>query len=214
MDLRFSTIGLIGTCVLLAAPTDIRAQAATSQPGDMQRRNDCRLAAQVLRMGEPHPRRAWALGVIRNCAEEGPAVVAGLWADPALDSAEVERLVPASRVLRDGRLAAAVLAAARSPARPEVVRLWAMSVAVTHADESIELPLAVLVPPPGWKPGQSIRMILGGHTADALPPTPGEVPLPPGFEDTMIQAFHALASDPNPRIAYVAAALAKRLEAR
>ena len=101
MDLRFSTIGLIGTCVLLAAPTDIRAQAATSQPGDMQRRNDCRLAAQVLRMGEPHPRRAWALGVIRDCAEEGPAVVAGLWADPALDSAEVERLVPASRVLEE-----------------------------------------------------------------------------------------------------------------
>lgn len=204
---------VIGGCALLAAAADARAQAV-SRPGDVRLRNDCRLAAQVLRTGEPHPRRAWALGVIRECASEGPAVVAGLWADPALDSAEVERLVPASRVLRDGRVAAAALEAARSPTRPAAIRLWAMSVLVTLVDESSELPLAMLAPPPGWKPGQSIRMILGGHAADAVPPTPGEVPLPPGFEGTVIQTLHSLASDPNPRIAYVAAALAKRLETR
>lgn len=54
-----------------------RPVAAQADPREVRLRNDCPLAEQVLRTGEPAPKHAWAVGIIGACPQAGE-VLGGL----------------------------------------------------------------------------------------------------------------------------------------
>jgi hypothetical protein len=58
--------------IALLCPATVLAQA---DPGLVNHRNDCRLAAQVLTKGEPANKTEWARGLIVSCNEELPATL-------------------------------------------------------------------------------------------------------------------------------------------
>jgi hypothetical protein len=200
----------------LAATASTSAYGQNSnQPGTAQFRNDCRLAAQVLQSGQPANKFAWAADMIGACPQEGPAVLAQLWGRPSVDSATADRLLNASVRIRDQRIASAALEIARNPSREETVRIIAIGLLFLYADPSSSISFGDMVPPPGWVPGQHVRMLSPGQGSHEIPQQVGDFPLPGGFAAETAVALRALgASDPNPRIQYVATGLARRLEHR
>lgn len=61
--------------LLLALPACASAQA---NPDSIHRRNDCRLAAQVLSSGEPRPRLQWAAEVMPGCPQAGRTIASAI----------------------------------------------------------------------------------------------------------------------------------------
>jgi len=211
--MRIRSYLLTGT-LMVAASTSTYGQNS-NRPGDVQFRNDCRLAAQVLQSGQPANKTAWASDMIGACPQEGAAVLAQLWVRPALDSATVNQLLNASVRIRDQRLASAALAAARNTSNQETVRIIAIGLLFLYADPSGRLSFGELVAPDGWVPGQPVRMLPVGQSPHKIPQQDGDSPLPSEFAAETALALRSLGdSDPNPRIQYVAIGLARRLEHR
>lgn len=109
----------------------------SAQPGereDPHLRNDCRLAAQVIRTGNPAPRREWALDVIRRCDQSGPQVLADVWrsATPS-DPEQLAALFNASRDFNDRRVVDAVADLARRSGAPEEARIYAFALLYSYA---------------------------------------------------------------------------------
>ena len=94
----------------------------------IKRRNDCRLAAQVLTTGEPHTKRDWARGYIANCENEGPPAIVQEWRTVPSDTAAVLQLMRASAAIRDMRIYEQLRAVAVDRSRADVVRVGAMHV--------------------------------------------------------------------------------------
>jgi hypothetical protein len=203
---------LVGAASLLLIGSQVRAQTS-DQPAEVHLRNQCRLAAQVLRTGHPEGRTAWALAVIGNCAEEGPPALVALWSEQSGDSIRAERVLDASSRLRDQRLADAAVQVARNDQNPESLRVAAILLLMRYADPYTGLAVPLLAPPPGWTPGQRVRLFLGGRGSHAIPQLTGAMPLADGFASNVIREFRSIAEHASsPRVQYVAAALAARLE--
>lgn len=109
----------------------------SAQPGereDPHLRNDCRLAAQVIRTGNPAPRREWALDVIRRCDQSGPQVLADVWRSAApTDPEQLAELFNASRDFNDRRVVDAVADLARRSGAPEEARIYALALLYSYA---------------------------------------------------------------------------------
>ncbi len=203
---------LLAGSLAVTASTSAYGQNS-DRPGTVQLRNDCRLAAQVLQSGQPANKTTWAAGMIGACPREGPAVLAQLWARPAVDSATADQLLNASVRIRDQRLASAALAVARNTSNDETVRVIAIGLLYLYADPFGSLSIPDLVPPSGWVPGQHVRMFPVGWGSHEIPQQDGDVPLSSGFAAETALALRALGhSDPSPRVQYVATGLARRLE--
>jgi hypothetical protein len=85
--------------LLLALPAASRAQ---EHPDSILRRNDCRLAEQILTQGEPANKRGWAFWRITVCGTSGAEVLAPLinaHRDDEEFSAALDSLITAGRRL-------------------------------------------------------------------------------------------------------------------
>ena len=116
---------LIAFLALVALPSTAFGQGREAR--DVHLRNDCRQAAQILTTGHPAPHREWALGVIWECDESGPPVLAELWRKAEANEGELGHLIWRSVNLRDTRLYGPITAIARDPNVPEMKRAAALS---------------------------------------------------------------------------------------
>lgn len=102
---------------------------------DVQLRNDCRLAAQVVRTGHPAPHREWAYGIIRQCGESGPSAVAERWRTaPPTGREDLRALIGATAAFRTREVFDAVATVARTPSADERVRAYALALLYSYAD--------------------------------------------------------------------------------
>jgi hypothetical protein len=115
----------IALCAAVLSAVPLAAQR--SGPEDVQLRNDCRLAEQVVRTGEPAPHRGWAYSFITRCPESGPATLVSRWQDTNTDERTLQRLVIASSRLATREVFEAVSNAARNSQSTPVVRIYALS---------------------------------------------------------------------------------------
>lgn len=159
----------------LVAATLLACAPATAQRGeadDPHVRNDCRLAAQVLRTGHPAPRRSWAMDAIRRCDVSGPAALASVWREAApSDTAELGLLFNVTRDFNDRRVVDAVAAAARRSGAPETTRIYAFALLFNYAVPGRYIIIQQLLQPGEFPPriryfthddrGKSTRAVLG-----------------------------------------------------
>jgi hypothetical protein len=185
---------------------------SSERPGDVQLRNDCRLASQVIRTGQPAPKRVWAMSFIRICPLDGPSVLAPIWLSNTLRAGDVEPILNASSGIRDARLAEAAVTTIRAADRDPEVRIAAMILLVRYIDPFYGLAIPLLRQPSGWTRGQRLRPIPGGRGSHPISQGDGEQPLPSDLKASTISLFREIsANDLNPRIQYVAGALALSL---
>lgn len=146
------SLALVAGAVLIAEP--LSAQADERE--DVRIRNDCRLAAQVLRTGHPAPRRAWALGAIRRCGTSGPSVLADVWRERApSDTTELGELFAATRDFNDRRVVDAVAEVALRAQAPETTRIYALALLFNYAVPGQYLDFQDLLQPQGILPALS-----------------------------------------------------------
>jgi hypothetical protein len=106
------------------ASSSILAQA---EPDSVHRRNECRLAAQVISTGNPAPRKDWALAVIRTCREGGAALARAISrARTNPDTAALNALTAPTVQLRDGAVFATALEIAGDRSASVEARVFAI----------------------------------------------------------------------------------------
>jgi hypothetical protein len=88
-------IGRAAALVMLMTVSGIVARAEAQESRDVHTRNDCRLAAQVIRTGHPAPHAEWAYRAIQRCDQTGAGVLVERWRTIS-DSAEAANLAWAS----------------------------------------------------------------------------------------------------------------------
>jgi hypothetical protein len=141
MDSRLNMTGWWVSAVLLLAtvldPATGHAQKRESR--DVQLRNDCRLAAQVLTDGHPDPHREWAVWMMPQCDESGPPVLARMWqnVEPRPDSLGV--MIGRSVGIRDQRLFTAAVQIVEDPSQPEMKRAAALSLLARWASPGLSI---------------------------------------------------------------------------
>lgn len=185
--------------VFVALPVGAGAQLG-EPAGSVHHVEDCRLAAQVLTLGHPHPRWRWAIETIPRCTEDGGEILARVWSDPPADSMALARLAWNSVRLSDARVLDAVLAAARSEEAPRLTRLRALQVLTAYIDRSRVPRLEDLEPVEPWweRPG------LGRWTHTVT--HHGSVPPGPDTPRRVLAGLAALADTAaDPYVAYAAA---------
>lgn len=121
----------------------------SDRPADVHKRNNCRLAAQVLTSGHPHPRYDWARVWIVDCEDEGPAYFANQWSAASGDTATLRRLIVGSTRVRDARVYRVLRQAAVDGSRPNADRVAAMITLARYVDPGIRIDLSDLRPPAG-----------------------------------------------------------------
>lgn len=117
----------LGLVAVLGAPAGAQQTVADS----VQFRNQCRLAAQVLELGEPANKRAWAAEFITACPD-GAVFVAKAWDMDPVDATELARLELRTSGLADERLSARLRSVAENASRPLLVRVAALSVLASY----------------------------------------------------------------------------------
>jgi hypothetical protein len=118
---------------VLGRPADVEAQP-DDHVAEVRHRNNCRLAAQVLRTGHPAPRYEWARRLITSCPVEGPDFLVERWHAVRGDTAELRDLVFHTGRRRDVRLYDAVRIIAADPARGDAERVGAMLALSRYVD--------------------------------------------------------------------------------
>lgn len=205
---RHVAVWLVLVLAMVAAP--LRAQDGEQPAAAAKRRNDCRLAGQVIRSGQPHPKAEWANARIEVCPEEGPAVFAPRWLNVPGDLAAVGTLLHQSARLRDARIYEQLRRTVLDRARPEVVRVGAMLVLIRYVDPHSAAWFNEVRPPEG--PIRYIRVPLSSALHDNS--VTGASPLPPRLRDEVLELLDrvAAAQQTEPRaVWYAAASLAKRI---
>jgi hypothetical protein len=130
MRIKASLTVIASVGVLTVAP--LSAQSPEAENAHL--RNDCRLAAQVLRSGYPAPRRDWAFETIPRCDESGPVVLAELWRTaPPAEPAALAQLYRATRQFNDRRLIDAMIFILRHEQAPETTRVSAGTLLFSYA---------------------------------------------------------------------------------
>jgi hypothetical protein len=208
MLIRMS-LRMVGALVAAFCATAPLSGQASETAAAARHRNDCRLAAQVLRTGNPAGRRDWALGQISSCEAEGPVVLAEQWRGIAPGGPQLERLVRATWRIRDRRIYQQLRETAEDPSRPAAMRVGAMLVLARYVDPASALWLSDLVPP------DSIRRIpLLAATTTSYAQLTGPEPLPGPIGASVLDVLEGIASarSTEPReVWYAAAVLARRV---
>jgi hypothetical protein len=198
---------LVALLVLTAAAP---AAAQADRAAEAHKRNDCRLAGQVLASGQPHPRYEWARAAIVDCEEEGPVYFAAQWDTAPADSSALRQMIAGSSRVRDARVYASLRQTATDASRPSVVRVAAMIALAEYVDPHISIDLSELRVPEG--PIARIRF-RGGSAVDVVQ-VPGTHPLG-SIRAEVLDLLNPIASNRSgePReVWYAAAVLARRIE--
>jgi hypothetical protein len=156
------------TAALLLAISGTFSRGEAQESRDVHTRNDCRLAAQVIRTGHPAPHAEWAYGAIQKCEETGVAVLLEQWRAVS-DSLEAVYLAWASsrfptRIVLDA-ISEVVL---NSNASTEA-RLRGMSLLARFAEPNVFLSLSEL-----RRPSEG-RRPMPWAVLDGPPYDPGEL---------------------------------------
>jgi hypothetical protein len=116
---------VIASAFLIAIGTRAGAQANRDS---IERRDDCRFAAQVVSTGHPASWADWAFAIIGNCGSEGIQAFAGGIASmrSSVDTGFLASLSQQARYYRDGGIFAAALSVAGDPAASELARVYAL----------------------------------------------------------------------------------------
>lgn len=204
-----ASISVLAALLLGTACAPAMAQES-DRPADVHKRNNCRLAAQVLTSGHPHPRHEWAQAWIVDCEDEGPAYFSGQWSAASGDTATLRKLITGSTRVRDARVYAVLRQAADDDSRPNADRVAAMIALARYVDPGIRIDLSELRPPAGaierirFRGGTSMHAAqvqgaqpLGSVTAEVL---------------TLLNAVAANRSGEPREVWYAAAVLARRIE--
>lgn len=148
-----------GMLIVLAAVLLWKPLSAQSgERTDPHLRNDCRLAAQVLRTGNPAPRREWALDAIRRCDVSGPDVISDLWRNAApSDPGALGQLWNATRHFNDRRIVDAVAEVALRKTAPDTTRIFAFTLLFSYAHPGAYVDEADLLDPGETPPPVSSR---------------------------------------------------------
>ncbi len=192
--------------IAICGVTVLTAQGqGTRERDDAQLRNDCRLALQVLTLGQPADRYGWARDVIVKCDESGGPALVSLWRSVPADAAELAHVVYSTSRVRDQRILEELLTVARDQARPAVVRLSAFQVLVSYYKPSAYVSLRSLRQPPFGSP-------LGFVTEFVA--TEGSSPLGPTTLTSIHNLMRELAqSDPDQTVRNAARFLAEAFDA-
>lgn len=113
------------TVLMFGGFGEARAQA---NPDQVHRRNNCRLAEQVIRTGHPANKTAWAWDYVGYCPRElqVPLLVARMQqARRSTDEAFVSAALLRASTLRDATLFREVLGVAGDPEATEIARVYA-----------------------------------------------------------------------------------------
>jgi hypothetical protein len=204
-----ASITIVAALLLGTACAPALAQES-DRPADAHKRNNCRLAAQVLTSGHPHPRHEWARTYIVDCEDEGPAYFANQWSAASGDTATLRQLMAGSSRVRDARVYAVLRQVAVDGSRPGAVRVAAMLTLAGYVDPGITIDLSELQPPTGtierirFRGGTSIHAVqvqgaqpLGSVTAEVL---------------SLLNAVAANRSSEPREVWYAAAVLARRID--
>lgn len=126
----------------LAAGLSVGRLQGQAVPDSVHLRNDCRLAAQVLRTGQPANKRTWAEAFIPSCGSEGAAVLAETWTARSLsdDTLELNSLRRSLQQVRDERIFRSLLQSVESPSASSSARLVAWSLLFNTFNRSAWLP--------------------------------------------------------------------------
>jgi hypothetical protein len=197
------SVGLV--MVLACAPAAALAQPDSAHAA--QRRNDCRLAAHVLRTGHPAPKSDWALAVIPACGAEGGQALGAAFraARASADTVALERLTRPALWLRDNSLFDAALEIGADRSASPQARVFAMRT------------LLWLIVPGGGVGYADLADEVGGRTRNCLGFGPsthvvirrGE-PLPSNYEQSIRSLATRIMNDPHePRPVRRAAACAQ-----
>lgn len=175
----------------------------------LRHRSNCRLAAQVLRTGEPHTKRDWAVEYMQGCAEDGPPALVAVWDTISDTDPGLSRLTISTMYIRDRRIYEQALTIAAARNRPVRVRTYAMLVLVKYLIPSSSIRPSDLVPPDSIG---HIRIPLGSTTRDIQ--TEGAQPVGSDIGPEILATFERIAADRTgePReVWYAAARLARRV---
>jgi hypothetical protein len=124
---------VIALCVVVVS----KPANAQANPDSVKLRNDCRLAAQVLRTGNPAPHLEWARVTIRSCEFDQWADAAASAIRRARGSTDARELAAEWRFLwmvRDAVLFDAVRGIASDHTASLPSRLWALRTLATYID--------------------------------------------------------------------------------
>ena len=201
---------LVPVIAALAAHPAEAQQAERAE--EVQHRNRCRLAAQVMQTGHPRPQIDWARGYISICDHEGPAVLASEWRVVEGGTAEIYYLVGSSRRIRDARIYDALRSTAADRSRTDVVRVGAMLALAAYVDPRNAIRFSDLRPPRGGP----TRIPLVPNWTTAGGQSQGSVPIQGAVAAEVKALFSEIARSRTMEpieIWYAAAVLAKRVEA-
>lgn len=185
------------------------AQGATSpgeaQSADVRRRNDCRMAQQVLETGHPAPKYDWALNAIARCPGEAGGALAAAWHVPPDDSTRLRRIVYESSAFADRRVLQSVLVVARQATAPRLARYAALAVLAAYVDSTAVVQLADFDAPTGGLLG--VRT----HAYQAV----GPEPLTQADREGVVAVVRTLGSDDaDPKLRAAARVLGEQLRRR
>lgn len=166
-------IASIAAGLVALNPAPLRAQGESE---NVQVRNDCRLAAQIIRTGQPAPHRAWALSAITRCDESGATTLADVWRGALpTDNDSLGQLAAATRFFPKRVILEALTAVAESRARSTASRVHAISLIAGFARPGVYLDARdVFEPKPGrlpriWTASGDQEWQDQGELADILP---------------------------------------------
>jgi hypothetical protein len=200
---------LVAAGLSLAALAPAAAQSSDEPPG-VRKRNNCRLAGQVLEAGHPHPRYEWARRVIVNCEDEGPSYFSTRWAAAPDDTTALRQMIAGSTRIRDARLYSRLRQVAADRSRPDAARVAAMIALANYVDPAISIDLSELRPPQG----HITRVRYRGGTSLHAVQVPGTQPL--GLVTAEVLALlNGIAADRSAEtrdVWYAAAVLSRRIE--
>jgi hypothetical protein len=199
-------------CAIALACFAAPVHAQNNRAAEVQHRNDCRLAAQTLRTGNPAPKLEWARNYIPTCEEEGPEVLATEWLQTSGDIADLRYLVFHSGRLRDARLFSAMRSVALDQSRPVSVRVGAMLGLSRYVDPGNAIWFSDLRAPA--EPVRRIPLVTSWSTAANQ--LSGAEPISTHVADAVLQLFDGISAqrDKQPiEVWYAAAVLATRVRA-
>lgn len=179
---------LLPTLILALLPLTASGQA---NPDSIKKRNDCRLAVQVVTTGQPAVKTEWAMIFVRGCPEFPAALARALReARTSRDKGELNRLTAPADWLRDGAVYSAADEVLRDRTASPEARVFAIRVLVWAYLPGLELDYSHLVDADGD----------GYPTCGGLGPSlHGEIvrgmPLPAGWEESGRALGRALALD-------------------
>lgn len=144
---KLANLQIVLLAVAACAP---RAALAQADPDSIHHRNDCRLAAQVVTTGRPHPRLAWATSIMRTCRDAGGTIAQVFSANRhSTDTAYLDVLTYPAIALRDGVLFETAVAIATDRSASLEARVFAIRTLIWSMYPGGGIGYADLVDTPG-----------------------------------------------------------------